>query len=91
MLKTNSIQGVLVFGSREKRVAWEAEELIAALTRTSFEPRFGVESFSALGSVAPLGLQGVEEFIVYYLRACCQYRNLHGKGHFAGNLGSLSY
>jgi hypothetical protein len=28
VLKTNSVQGVLVLGSREKRVSWEAEELI---------------------------------------------------------------
>src|SRR5258706_7351267 len=30
VLKTNSVQGVLVFGRREKRVSWEAEELISA-------------------------------------------------------------
>jgi hypothetical protein len=31
-LKTNSVQGVLVFGNREKRGSGEAEELIAACT-----------------------------------------------------------
>ena len=31
VLKTNSVQGVLVSGSREKRFSWEAEELISAL------------------------------------------------------------
>ena len=69
VLKTNSVQGVLVSGSREKRVSWEAEELIAAITRPSFKPRLGAESFSAPGSVDALGLQGVKAFIVYYLRA----------------------
>ena len=37
------------------------------------------------------GLQGLEEVIVYYLKARCQYQNLHGKGHFACKMGSLSY
>jgi hypothetical protein len=73
----------------EKRVSWEAEELIA-FARPSFKPRFGAESFSVRGSVELLGLQGVEEVIVYYLRAGCQYQNLHGNGHFAAKLGSLS-
>lgn len=71
VLKANSVQGFLVSGSREKRVSWEAEELMAAFTRPSFEPRFGFESFSAPGSVGSLGLQGVEESIVYYLKAGC--------------------
>jgi hypothetical protein len=71
VLKTNSVQGVLVFGSREKRVSWETEELIAAFGRPSFKPRFGAESFSPRCSVTSLELQGGEAFIVYYLRACC--------------------
>jgi hypothetical protein len=73
----------------EKRVSWEAEELIA-LARPSFKPRFGAESFSVGGSVELPGLKGVEAVIVYYLRAGCQYENLHGKGHFAGEVGTLS-
>jgi len=73
----------------EKRVAWEAEELIA-FARPSFKPRFGAESFSVRGSVELPGLQGVEEVIVYYLWAGCRYQNLHGKGHFIGDVGSLS-
>jgi hypothetical protein len=71
VLKTNSVQGFLVSGNREKRDSWEAEELITAFTRPSFKPRFGFESFSAPGSVEGLGLQGVEESIVYYLTAGC--------------------
>jgi hypothetical protein len=89
VLKTNSVQGFLVSGSREKRLSWEAEELIA-FTRPSFKPRLGAESFSGGGSVGLPGLKGVEKVIVYYLRACCQYQNLHGKGHFAGKRGILS-
>jgi hypothetical protein len=48
VLKTNSLQGVLVFGRREKRVSWEAEELIAAFTRLLVSKHgFGLESFCA--------------------------------------------
>jgi hypothetical protein len=55
VLKTNSVQGFLVSGSREKRLSWEAGELMVAFTRPSFKPRFGFESFSAPGSIGSLG------------------------------------
>ncbi|MGA8216637.1 MAG: hypothetical protein WB799_23830, partial [Candidatus Sulfotelmatobacter sp.] len=69
MLKTNSIQGVLVFGSREKRVSWDTEELIGPFARPSFKPLLGAESFSARGSTALPVPNWIKQIIVYYLTA----------------------
>jgi hypothetical protein len=83
VLKANSLQGVLVFGRREKRVSWGAEELIAKLLVSLSKHVIGVESFSARCSAVVLGAAKVDQTSVYY-------QNLHGKGHSAGDFGSLS-
>ena len=43
VLKTNSVQGFLVSGNREKRVPWEAEELMALLLVRPSNPGSGLK------------------------------------------------
>jgi hypothetical protein len=56
VLKTNSVQGVLVFGSKEKRLSWEVEELIATLNSSVVENTGSGLKVSQTGQRGVLGL-----------------------------------
>src|SRR6266404_726477 len=80
VLKTNSVQGVLVFGRREKRVSWEAEELISAFySLIPGNTSLGLK-FLRPGTVGTWNCRGL-----YVFSLLPRGEGLHEKGHFADN------
>src|SRR5258708_33266489 len=79
VLKTNSVQGVLVFGSREKRGSWEAEELIIRVYSSVVENTSSGSKFLGPEQGSNLGRRGLQAFSLLP-----RGPRMHGKVHFSG-------